>query len=420
MTAKVNQCRDCQPKDHWIEIRLVDEMNQSFGSLTGKLKDASGTEHKVMLSGGYLLLTNLPAGPVELKIETSELLTEAKKHKPRPSPQTSPAREYVDKNNGYEKSKIRYQHVALGDLWTVQPDMPKEHQAGATGNTLRLATSNSYVVEVRCFIYLPLHIAVVGTQYDHSAGNKMIFAAQAIRALRAKSEGKKVLVIFTPDYTNAQLSAVKTSTDKFGIQYELIQNVSDLISKFNQSYFYINPLLSLSFFCHGLPGSLEFGYHLPESANMSLTFSNFTKIKPLIFLKNGRIDSYACRTGMGNLQDYAIEQGLQVDPQPENSLAQKMANYFSVPCDAYIHRSNYENTWGTPDERYKYNFMNARGETNAWFKDFAAKVGERREYARQIKASYNVDGALHPVVVDWDPITITNIEYNGQIEFKPK
>jgi hypothetical protein len=60
MTAKINQCRDCQPKDQWIEIRLVDEMNQPFGSLSGKLKDSSGVEHQETLSGGYLLLTDLP------------------------------------------------------------------------------------------------------------------------------------------------------------------------------------------------------------------------------------------------------------------------------------------------------------------------------------------------------------------------
>ena len=133
MTAKINQCRDCRPKDQWIEIRLVDEMNQPFGSLNGKLKDATGSEYQVMLSGGYLLLTGLPAGPVELKIETSALLNEAKKHKPRLSPQTSPAKEYADKHKGYQNKKIRYQHVALGDLWTVKSDMPREHQAGATG-----------------------------------------------------------------------------------------------------------------------------------------------------------------------------------------------------------------------------------------------------------------------------------------------
>lgn len=419
MTAKINQCRDCQPKDQWIEIRLVDEMNQPFGSLNGKLIDASGTEHKVMLSGGYLLLTDLPAGPIELKIETLELLNEAKKHKPRSSPQISPAKEYADKHTGYENSKIRHQRVALGDMWTDQPDMPQEHQAGATGTSLKLVTNNSYVVEIKCFSYQECHIAVVGTQYDHNVGNKMTFAAQAIRTLRLCSNQKKVLIIFTPDYTNAQLEAVSESANKFDIEYKLIQDVTDLIASLNQTHKYINPLLSLSFFCHGLPGSLEFGYDLPSSSTMALTLDNFKKIKSSIFEKNGRIDSYACRTGMGNLQDNFIEGGIQYAPEPQISLAQKMADYFCVPVGAYVHRSSYENTWGSSDERHNYEYLKSSGKTDhRAYKYFHEKLQERDDYVKNIRSCYQIDGALNPVHADLDPIT--DVQYNGRLEFLPE
>ncbi len=165
MTAKINQCRDCQPKDQWIEIRLVDEMNQPFGSLSGKLKDSSGVEHQVTLSGGYLLLTDLPAGPVELKIETSALLNEAKKHKPRPSPQTSPAKEYADKHKGYEKSKIKYQFITMGDVWQLEPGMVSDrHKAGQTGKLLRMVSNNSYFLEVRALTQLHLPLVIFQSQ----------------------------------------------------------------------------------------------------------------------------------------------------------------------------------------------------------------------------------------------------------------
>lgn len=165
MTAKINQCRDCQPKDQWIEIRLVDEMNQPFGSLNGKLKDATGSEHQVMLSGGYLLLTGLPAGPVELKIETSALLNEAKKHKPRISPQTSPAKEYADKHKGYQNKKIRYQNITLGDVWQLEPGMiPERHKTGQTGKPLRMVSNNSYLLEVRPLIQLHLPLVIFQSQ----------------------------------------------------------------------------------------------------------------------------------------------------------------------------------------------------------------------------------------------------------------
>lgn len=419
MTAKINQCRDCQPKDHWIEIKLVDEMNQPFGSLHGKLKDASGEEHQVMLSGGYLLLPELPAGSVELKIETSELLNEAKRHNPRPSFKTSPAKEYADKNKGHANSKIRYQYVALGDLWTVQPDMPKEHQTGATGTTLKIATNNSYVIEIKCFSYQEYHVAVVGAQYEHDIANKMTFAAQAIRTLREKLGEKRKLIIFTPDYSDLQLAAVKKSANKFSMEYREIQSFSDLTSELNQIYKYINPLRSLSFFCHGLPGSLEFGYHLPSTMNMSLTLSNFKRIKSAIFAKTGRMDSFACRTGMGNMQDHDFENVVQISPQPENSLAQKMADYFHTPAGAYVHRSSYEDTWGSADERRNYRYLEMRGRTDHLaYKHFHEKLQEREEYVKTIHACYQLDGALHPVHADIDPVT--DAKYNGRLEFLPK
>jgi len=419
MGNNIKNCLECQKNQFWVEIRLVDELNKPFSSLTGTLKDATGNIHAVTLTGGYLLLTDLPAGPVELKLETKALLTEAKKHKPRTMPQTSPAKEYADKNKGYQKSKIKYQYITLGDVWMNNPDMPKEHQTGATGTTLKLATKNSYVGEIKCFSYQEQHVAVVGTQHDRNVANKMTFAAQAIRTLKEKSGGKRKLIIFTSYYSVAQLEAIKKSTDKHNIEYKEMQSVSDLFSESNRICQYINPLQSLTFFCHGLPGSLELGYHLPSATDMALTLSNFKKIKSSIFAKNGRIDSYACRTGMGNLQDHDIENIVQIDPQPESSLAQKMADYFFVPVGAYVHRSSYEDTWGSVDERRNYQYLSMRGKKDNWtYKYFYEKLQEREKYVKDIHACYQIDGALNPVHADIDPVT-DNI-YNGRLEFLPK
>ena len=129
MGNNIKNCLECQKNQFWVEIRLVDELNKPFGSLTGTLKDAAGNIHAVTLTGGYLLLTDLPAGPVELKLETKALLMEAKKHKPRPMPQASPAKEYADKNKGYQKSKTKYQYITLGDVWTFEPQIiPDRHR----------------------------------------------------------------------------------------------------------------------------------------------------------------------------------------------------------------------------------------------------------------------------------------------------
>ena len=166
MGNNIKNCLACQKNQYWVEIRLVDELNKPFGSLTGTLKDATGNIHAVTLTGGYLLLTDLPAGPVELKLETKALLTEAKKHKPRPMPQTSPAKGYADKNKGYQKSKMKYQYITLGDIWAFEPQIiPDRHRAGSTGQLLRMATNNSYLLEVKALIQL--HLPTILFQSEH-------------------------------------------------------------------------------------------------------------------------------------------------------------------------------------------------------------------------------------------------------------
>nr|WP_321241093.1 DUF3289 family protein [uncultured Tolumonas sp.] len=158
MGNNIKNCLECQKNQFWVEIRLVDELNKPFGSLTGTLKDATGNIHAVTLTGGYLLLTDLPAGPVELKLETKALLTEAKKHKPRPMPQTSPAKEYSDKNKGYQKSKMKYQYITLGDLWLYEPKaIPKKYKET---KLLRIATNNSYILEMTSLEKLKLPVLI--------------------------------------------------------------------------------------------------------------------------------------------------------------------------------------------------------------------------------------------------------------------
>lgn len=97
MTANINQCRDRQLHDQWIEIRLVDEMNQPFGSMDGILTDSAGSKHNISITGGYLLFLSLPAGPVRLNVKTSSLLDEAKKHKQRPYVEGAEVKIYAEK-----------------------------------------------------------------------------------------------------------------------------------------------------------------------------------------------------------------------------------------------------------------------------------------------------------------------------------
>jgi len=65
MANNMENCIPCKQFNHWIEIRLVDEYAKLFkGSLNGKLKDNGGQIHTIAFKDGYLLQTDLPAGPV--------------------------------------------------------------------------------------------------------------------------------------------------------------------------------------------------------------------------------------------------------------------------------------------------------------------------------------------------------------------
>ena len=118
-------------------------------------------------------------------------------------------------------------------------------------------------------------------------------------------------------------------------------------------------------FSHGLPFTIELGYKLGSNQKhidaLAINLETYKNIMPGIFSPTARVESYACRTGMGNPSDikvsevldcasgtaiilgamgqttaltlqalktqygvgsYGIEDAIKLDPQPENSLAQ--------------------------------------------------------------------------------------------------
>jgi uncharacterized Zn-binding protein involved in type VI secretion len=270
----------------------------------------------------------------------------------------------------------------------------------------------------------PELIAVAGSQHDSASGNKMMFIGQAVRELaefkRSKPDLPRTLVVFTPTYNDAMLEAARDSADAYGATLIGVTCAQGLIDYLNQGHDRErSPIQQLSLFSHGVPQRIAFGYQLPEDPQMSLDVLNYSQISPLSFSASAQIDSYACRTGMGNLPDLAIEEGIQFFPQTNESLAQLMADHLRIKVRAFIRRSDYKNTWGSFEERRLGNLCGITGNaapSEEWCGRWNKLKEERRDNIHFLKVTYQTIGAINPVISGDTPIGIPG----GRFEFLPK
>ncbi len=270
---------------------------------------------------------------------------------------------------------------------------------------------------------LPEMIAVAGSQHDTSAGNKMMFIGQAVRQLKMFKEQHparpRTLVVFIPHYSKTMLSAARASAALYTADFKALSTAQELIDYINTGRDRSqHPIAQLDLFSHGIPLSIAFGHHLDNEAGMALGVDNFQRIAAQAFDPNARLTSYACRTGMGNPQDAEIENAVQLDPQPQQSLAQKLADHLKIPVRAFITRSDYKETWGSfMDRRYAdaCNATSGQLPSDEWCNEWSAAMDDRSEQKSKTSATYQIEGALSPVISGSTPYGPTR----GFIEFKP-
>lgn len=270
----------------------------------------------------------------------------------------------------------------------------------------------------------PELIAVAGSQHDSRSGNKMMFIGQAARELgefkRSKPALARTLVLFTPSYNDAMLSAARSSAEGYGAKVVIVTNARELIDYLNSGKDRTqSPIEQLSLFSHGVPQRIAFGYHITGDYQMSLDVLNYSKISPQAFSPTAQIDSYACRTGMGNRPEYPIEEAIQFFPQTNESLAQLLANHLQVKVRAYVRRSDYRNTWGTFDERRMGDLCGITDNSvpgQEWCKKWNLLRKERKDNNDEFDFTYQKIGALNPVISGDTPIGVPG----GHLEFLPK
>ena len=270
----------------------------------------------------------------------------------------------------------------------------------------------------------PELIAVAGSQHDKSSGNKMMFIGQAVRELaefkRSKPALVRTLVMFAPSYTPAMLSAARSSASAYGAGFVEITNTDELIDYLNRGKDrQQSPIEHLSLFSHGVPQRIAFGYQLAGDLQMSLDVLSYGRISPLAFSSSARIDSYACRTGMGNRPEYPLEDGIQFFPQTSESLAQLLADHLQIKVRAFIRRSDYKNTWGSFEERQLGKLCGVSNNSapgEEWCRSWLKLVKERKNSLRALKFTYQTMGAINPVISGETPLGVPG----GHFEFLPK
>lgn len=308
--------------------------------------------------------------------------------------------------------------VSTSPAW-AQQSFSRHHEAVIVSAQARRSRSTATGTSLK-----PERIAVAGSQHDNGSGNKMMFIGQAVRELaqfkRFNPASSRTLVVFTPSYSEEMLNAARGSADAYGAGIVEITTTQELIDYLNHGKDrQQSPIDQLSIFSHGVPQQLAFGYQLPGHFQMSLDVLDYTDISPEAFSENARLDSYACRTGMGNVSDYPIEDGIQFFPQTNESLAQLLANHLRIKVGAFIRRSDYKNTWGSFGERRMGNLCRVSGDVapqQEWCDSWGALSTERRDNHESLRFTYQRLGAINPVISGGSPLGVPE----GYFEFTPR
>jgi len=270
----------------------------------------------------------------------------------------------------------------------------------------------------------PELIAVAGSQHDSGKANKMMFVAQAVRELKTfKAErpgATRTLVVFTPGYNANMLDAAQASATLYEAELVKVSSVQALIDYLNTGKDRsTSPVGHLSMFSHGVPQRIAFGYELPEDQQLSLGVDVYRSISPAAFSKSARVDSYVCRTGMGNLPDLLIEEAVQFSPETDESLAQLLANHLRVTVRAYVRRSDYKDTWGSYVDRQRGALCGNTARQpppESWCKEWKKSLVERETYSKAFDFTYQDSGASNPVASGTTPYGLPG----GHLEFSPK
>ncbi|WP_323901719.1 hypothetical protein [Aeromonas hydrophila] len=196
--------------------------------------------------------------------------------------------------------------------------------------------------EVKLKVTKKENIIVIGSEEHYSSFIlKMMFMAAATHKLNSglRKADNIVIACVTKGYTELELGVLEVYREKYGCEVILIKSLSDLVSLFNRNRDDVK-IQDLYIYSHGLPNLLTL--NLDSAPDINISAGNLSKIKPDVFMNNGILHSYACRTGVDAnpytpVDSYDNDQGAK----PETSLAMLMAKHFNITVKAFLTRTFY-------------------------------------------------------------------------------
>lgn len=199
-------------------------------------------------------------------------------------------------------------------------------------------------------VVLTENIVLVGSErYYNSFGLKMMFIAPAFamvsRGIELRPADRTTILFVDDGYTRHEKLALEYLSTERGVKVVPFKSAAAIVAHFNarpQAEIDGRPTRTLvqdvAIFCHGFPNRLALNLSRLPSASIDVGPAELGAIAADVFVPDGRIFSYACRTGVGkNGEDFADDSAAE----PENSLAQKLADHFGVEVHAFLTRTWY-------------------------------------------------------------------------------
>lgn len=192
-------------------------------------------------------------------------------------------------------------------------------------------------------------VVIAAENHYNTFWTKMMFMAAGIAAAQGggrvlRSAHRTTVCYADYGYTRFEklpLEALKNQ----GIQLVRVASAADVVRAVNtrpetvqgkRTCKYL--VQDLVFFSHGLPGVIDLNYD--SSPSIPLREGTFNSMQKAAFVADGRVWSFACRTGNGAA---AIWNSFKNDEEanPDGSLAQKIANHLGIEVHAFLTRSDY-------------------------------------------------------------------------------
>lgn len=227
------------------------------------------------------------------------------------------------------------------------------HTAGKAGGALKNGDGSSDPTKVteECKKKIKRkNIIFIGSEaHYNSFWWKMMFIAPGYTTGKGGGPIRKAdftTVAYVDDeYVYCEKLPLDTLRDNHGCTIVKLKGSNDIISVMNDTPVITEgkcqvqvKLQDVVFFSHGLVSEIAMNYE--GSFDVILNRTNLENIRSDVFVEDGRIFSYACRTGNAVAKDSFAN---DAEANPEASLAKKMAKRFNVKVYAFITRSYYAN-----------------------------------------------------------------------------